>query len=137
MRKSQVTYLETNLDAHEVGGAFRKAVTPKRYCGVSHQLTKRAKVTKVVLASRVGYISKEREDVSMEIILKGKCPLCGKDWSVAVTEQEYDDWRFGELIQNALPSHTPEQRECLISGFCADCQKMIFEPDDEDFGEEG
>lgn len=74
----------------------------------------------------------------MEIILKGRCPLCGKEWSVAVTEQEYDDWRFfGELIQNALPNHTPEQRECLISGFCVDCQKTIFEPDDEGFGEEG
>jgi hypothetical protein len=60
------------LDAHEVGGAFRKAVTPKRYCGVSHQLTKRAKVTKVVLASRVGqlYGKKERMLVWKKLLLK-------------------------------------------------------------------
>jgi len=35
------------------GGAFRKAVSPKRYCGVSQQLTKRAKIP-VELASKVG-----------------------------------------------------------------------------------
>jgi hypothetical protein len=32
------------MDTQEIDGAFRKAVSPKRYCEVSHQLTKRAKV---------------------------------------------------------------------------------------------
>ena len=63
----------------------------------------------------------------MNVTLVGQCPFCRKDWEVTVTEKEYDDWRFGDmLIQEALRDHTPEERECLISGLCVECQKKIF-----------
>ena len=65
----------------------------------------------------------------MNITIKGRCPLCGAYWYVDMTEEEYDRWRFGELIQYALTNHTPEQRECLISGFCRDCQADTFGED--------
>jgi len=60
-----------------------------------------------------------------KIILKGKC-FCGNGWEVRVSEEGYDKWRFGEVIQKALPDATPEERECLISGMCPKCQSEIF-----------
>lgn len=36
---------------------------------------------------------------------------------IPVTPQEINDWRIsGELIQNALPQLTPDQREFLLTG---------------------
>lgn len=64
---------------------------------------------------------------SEKIIVKGMCPWCGAYWHVYMTEEEYDRWRFGELVQNALPNHTPEDREYLISGLCKSCQAEIFD----------
>lgn len=68
-----------------------------------------------------------------KITLEGRCSLCGAYWYVDMTEEEYDRWRFeDDLIQNILPNHTPEERECLISGMCPNCQNKIF---DKIFGE--
>lgn len=70
-----------------------------------------------------------------KITLKGYCSFCGKPWYVDMTEEEYDRWRFEDgLIQNILPNHTPEERECLISGMCPDCQNKIFGEFDEEEG---
>ena len=35
-------------------------------------------------------------------------------------------WEDGELIQDALPNLTADQRELLISGTCDDCWKTMF-----------
>lgn len=69
-----------------------------------------------------------------KIIVKEKCPLCGTHWHVYMTEEEYNRWQFGQLIQYALPNHTPEERECLISGMCPDCQSKLFGEFDEEEG---
>lgn len=70
-----------------------------------------------------------------KITLKGCCSFCRMPWHVDMTEEEYDRWRFeDDLIQNILPNHTPEERECLISGLCLDCQRKVFANFDEEEG---
>ncbi len=62
-----------------------------------------------------------------KVSIEGECVFCGRSWEVTVTEKEYDDLRIGDiLIQEALSDHTPEERECLISGLCERCQKKFF-----------
>lgn len=55
-----------------------------------------------------------------------QCPFCGEYHEVDVNETAYNNWRSGELIQNAMPDLTPTQREQLISGLCIKCQEKIF-----------
>ena len=55
-----------------------------------------------------------------------QCPFCGDFHEVDVNETAYNNWRGGELIQNAMPDLTPTQREQLISGLCIKCQEKIF-----------
>jgi len=45
------------------------------------------------------------------------CKITGEPYSVTITTTEYDAWKKqGNLIQDALPHLTKEQREFLISG---------------------
>lgn len=46
----------------------------------------------------------------------------------------YNDWQFGQLLQNTKLIELPvEIREQLISGLCPKCQELIFvEPKDEE-----
>lgn len=65
------------------------------------------------------------------------CPLCGADHEVKVDFIEYINWQNGELIQNAMPSLTPTEREQLISRICPKCQEKFFDIDeDEDWNDE-
>jgi hypothetical protein len=41
-------------------------------------------------------------------------------------------WQAGELIQNALPELSADQRELIISGTCGDCWDEMFPEDSED-----
>ena len=43
-----------------------------------------------------------------------------------------DAWQNGELIQNALPELSADQRELLISGTCGKCWDKMFLKDFED-----
>ncbi len=52
-----------------------------------------------------------------------KCPKCAYVSFVDVTKSELKAWRIdGELIQNAMPRLSVDEREILISGLCLDCQ---------------
>lgn len=62
----------------------------------------------------------------MRIDVANRCPMCGKSHSVEVNLTAYEKWQNGELIQKAMPELSPIEREQLISGFCPDCQKVIF-----------
>ena len=55
-----------------------------------------------------------------------QCPFCGECHEMDVNETAYNNWRGGELIQNAMPDLAPTQREQLISGLCVKCQEKIF-----------
>ena len=49
------------------------------------------------------------------------CPFCGNRRVFRLNAAAYNRWRGGELIQNAFPDLTPDEREQLISGTCPGC----------------
>lgn len=67
-----------------------------------------------------------------EYIVITVCPFCGHMNEVAVNEADYWDWDDGMLVQNAFPYLSADEREMLISGICLDCQKDIFNSDEEE-----
>ena len=46
-----------------------------------------------------------------------------------VTAEEIATWKAGELIQNALPELSDEERELLISKTCDSCWNKLFPED--------
>jgi hypothetical protein len=48
-----------------------------------------------------------------------------------VPEEGFHNWQGGELIQNALPELTADERELLISGTCPSCWDRMFGDYDE------
>lgn len=62
----------------------------------------------------------------INIMIINQCPWCGKDYEIKVPYDGYMKWRSGVLIQNAFPTLTPTERECMITGYCADCQEKLF-----------
>lgn len=57
----------------------------------------------------------------MMLVINVKCPLCHKEYTVEVPADGYVRWNGGELIQDAMPDVSPDDREALISGICRDC----------------
>ena len=51
-----------------------------------------------------------------------KCPHCGAQGYITVTEDEGDRLIDGEHVQNVLPDMSPARREQIISGRCPTCQ---------------
>ena len=70
-----------------------------------------------------------------EITVITVCPFCGKAHEVECNEVDYLDWQDGELIQNAMPYLSAQEREYLITGICGSCWCVMFtdngEEDDE------
>jgi hypothetical protein len=56
------------------------------------------------------------------VSITGKCIFCGKHQVVKMSAQEYGAFNFSDaLIQNALPNHSADDIEFLISGICPKC----------------
>lgn len=72
-----------------------------------------------VFASRIAI------DVDMPTIA-GNCIVTGKLYSVIVQKRSYVAWQQGELVQNAFPELSKEDREFLISGTSPEGWKEIF-----------
>lgn len=71
-----------------------------------------------------------------EVCVVTRCPFCGRGNEVEVNESDYWDWQDGELVQNAFPYLSADEREMLISGICPTCWDKMFgsneEPDPDD-----
>ena len=61
------------------------------------------------------------------ITLITKCPQCGKENEIYVNEHDYENYKNGDLVQNAFPYLSLAEREMLISGVCPTCWKKIFD----------
>lgn len=59
-----------------------------------------------------------------------RCGICGRESRIKLTEDELEAYRGylagGQLIQECLPSLNRCEREFLKSGYCTDCQEMLF-----------
>lgn len=67
-----------------------------------------------------------------KIAIETRCPLCGATNRVIVFDADCDRWIDGELVQNAFPYLTADERELLVSGLCFKCQNDVFGSDDEE-----
>ena len=69
----------------------------------------------------------------MKILVEGTCRICGRVHSFLADEEGLYRWQSGELIQNALPDVSLDDREFLISRICPKCWDDMFgEEEDED-----
>jgi len=60
-----------------------------------------------------------------------RCPFCGCSNVVSVNETDYYYWDgSGELVQNAFPYLSADERELLISGICPTCWDNLFSEDE-------
>ena len=54
------------------------------------------------------------------------CVQCKETQSITVENEDLANWHNGELIQDAMPYLSADEREVLISGTCGPCfDKMI------------
>ena len=57
-----------------------------------------------------------------DVVVKTKCPICGRPQNVVVPREGYENWRHkGKRIQDALPTASADEREALMTGICPDC----------------
>ena len=58
--------------------------------------------------------------------VKKTCPLCRKQQSLFVKEEQIEKWENGMLIQKAFPELSVSQREILQTGTCGTCWDNMF-----------
>lgn len=61
-------------------------------------------------------------------VLSPQCPFCGKNQYIEVPLEGLKAYQNGELMQNAFPDLSADDREALISGVCPSCWEKTFEP---------
>ena len=56
------------------------------------------------------------------------CPMCGVTLAFGLTDDEYVAFRNKgqRFIQDVLPHFDKVEREFLKTGYCPDCQSLIF-----------
>ena len=67
-----------------------------------------------------------------EVTIITACPFCGHANEIEVNEADYWDWQDGELVQNAFPYLSADEREMLISGICPTCWEKTFGGEEEE-----
>lgn len=56
-----------------------------------------------------------------------RCRCCGKDHAIKMNADDFLKWKEGgELIQNAMPYLSVDDRELLISGTCKEGWARMF-----------
>ena len=66
------------------------------------------------------------KDFANVIYVGRVCPFCGNYHRVVVKEEDYWAYEDGELIQNAFPYLTADEREIIKTGICPDCWDNMF-----------
>ena len=60
------------------------------------------------------------------------CPMCEKKHALTITDEQasalFAYHQRAGLIQDLLPDLEPWKREALKSGYCKECQDMLFNP---------
>jgi hypothetical protein len=55
------------------------------------------------------------------------CRTCKRIHFVKLVESDYESWQKGELIQNAFPYLSTDDRELLQTQLCGKCFNNLFE----------
>ena len=59
------------------------------------------------------------------------CSDCSTEHSIIMSDQQFNAWKGGALIQRVAPELSDSQRELLISGSCGECFDALFDEDPE------
>ena len=73
-----------------------------------------------------------KDMLAMTSVVAVPCRHCQQVTDLTVSVKGFADWQGGELIQNALPELSADQRELLISGTCPTCWDKMFPSDEEE-----
>jgi hypothetical protein len=66
-----------------------------------------------------------------------QCIKCRDVHILLVESEDYAAWQRGELIQDAMPYLSADEREILISGVCGRCfDEMFGEGEDDEYGDD-
>ena len=69
--------------------------------------------------------------LAMTTVVAVPCRLCDTVHDLTVHVEKFVSWKAGELIQDALPELSLDERELLISGTCGACFDELFPSEDE------
>jgi len=58
------------------------------------------------------------------------CPSCGVGTHITVNRAAFRKWQAGELIQDAMPYLSVDERETLITGLCTPCSDIVYEEEE-------
>mgnify|MGYP001037356092 CR=1 FL=1 len=74
--------------------------------------------------------TREREAMQLtDDTMQVECRICKDTHILMVNIRDAKRWRQGELIQDAMPYLTPDERELLISETCKKCFDKMFGED--------
>lgn len=60
------------------------------------------------------------------IKLDRSCPMC-RDWNfIEASDDEFKKYIHGALLQDVFKRFNPLEREFVKTGYCPDCQGMLF-----------
>ena len=65
--------------------------------------------------------------MSEQIILKKTCEQCKELHQIHVYKKDYEAWKNGKHIQNAMSYVPGDIRELLISDICGSCFDELFD----------
>jgi hypothetical protein len=64
-------------------------------------------------------------------VITTTCRFCEETHKLHVNAIDFESWKQGELIQNAMPYMDISDRELLISETCGECWEDMFGEDDD------
>lgn len=72
------------------------------------------------------------------MLIKRKSPLTGQinEMEVDCTQEEYEAWQRGALIQDAMPRANADQREFCMTGYTPEDWAKIFPKQDDELIED-
>ena len=74
--------------------------------------------------------TQKKENIEYKAQIRKVCPMCEREVILCLTRQqtkELEEYqRYGGLIQDRMPSLDRFGREFLKTGYCPECQEMLF-----------
>lgn len=68
----------------------------------------------------------------MQITRKSILSGIERTLDIPITQEEFDKWNSGMLIQEAMPNLSPDQREFILTGIVSEEWDSTFKEDDDE-----